>query len=130
MNRLRRNQMCPLHRSFFCCGRNTPFTRKNAAPKLRHSTPDSTIIEDRFHPRGYREKCSPRELTRRKMRLMLSGVKLCFYCQQEFTDFREVELAHKEPKGMGGARHDDHMENLTLAHHACNHENGSRRPVA
>jgi hypothetical protein len=31
---------------------------------------------------------------------------------------------------MGGARHDDHADNLTLGHRSCNLENGSRRPAA
>jgi hypothetical protein len=42
--------------------------------------------------------------------------------------YGEIELCHKEPKGMGGARRDDHTDNLTLACRICNRENGSRRP--
>ncbi len=46
--------------------------------------------------------------------------------QAKFTDYDEIELAHRESKGHGGFKHDDRIENLFLAHKACNREQGSR----
>lgn len=129
MNRLRRGEMCHLHHSYFCCGRQQPFARKNF-PVRKLQTPGVRIVEDVHHPRGYREICSLPEKRHRKMKLLASGLRECFYCHEELTDFRDIELAHLEPKGMGGARRDDHMDNLTLAHRSCNRENGSKRPAA
>ena len=84
-------------------------------------------IEDPHHPRGYREICSPSELRRRKNVLILKGHPVCHLCGEEFTSYSQIELEHKEPKGMGGAWHDDHFENLALAHRSCNRDKGSRR---
>jgi len=128
-NSLRRGEFCPLHKSFFCCGRETPFTRKNASQRFK-SSPAVEIIQDEHHPRGFREICSPAELRRRKHVLLSRGIKDCFYCEDPLTTYQDTELAHKEPKGMGGARHDDHWDNLALAHRLCNRENGSKRPAA
>jgi hypothetical protein len=57
---------------------------------------------------------------------------ICFYCNGDLrkAEYAEISLCHVEPKGMGGARHDDHMDNLVLGHHSCNLENGSKRPAA
>ena len=131
---LRKGQMCPLHHSFYCCGRQQlPSKDKRDGRKPPHSIHGVRRIEDPHHPRGYREICSPGELRRRKHTLM-SDPKLlvCFYCHEDLrkADYREIALCHVEPKGMGGARHDDHMDNLVLGHHACNLENGSKRPAA
>ena len=129
MKRLRSRELCPLHKSYFCCGRKSPLERKNTAPKFRARSEAVEIIQDEFHPRGYREKCSPSELRRRKHELIRDRAS-CLYCPEPFTSYSEIDLAHKEPKGMGGARHDDHRSNLGLAHRACNHANGSKRPAA
>jgi hypothetical protein len=37
-----------------------------------------------------------------------------------------VELAHKNPKGIGGGLHDDHLSNLAPSHKLCNRLNGSK----
>lgn len=125
-NRLRTREFCPLHHSYFCCGRERSFPtrRKNAGPKFRQ--PGVKIVEDAHHPRGYREICAQAELTRRKKALISSGEK-CLYCPKPFETYQEIHLAHKEPKGIGGARRDDHRDNLGLAHATCNIANGSRR---
>ena len=47
--RLRRNQLCPIHRSLFCCGRESiPRQKRRHQMGVRR-------IEDPHHPRGYRE---------------------------------------------------------------------------
>jgi hypothetical protein len=129
MKTLRKGEMCPLHKSFFCCGRVQITPRQN---KRLYTSAGTRRIEDQFHPRGYRELCSAMELRRRKHRLMASLELECFYCGGDLrkAEYAEIDLCHKEPKGMGGARHDDHADNLTLGHHACNLQNGSKRPAA
>lgn len=130
MRSLRKGQRCPLHNSYFCCGRNKPLDRFEDKPRFRRQNLDVRIVEDPHHPRGFREICSSRELQRRKWKLAESGIKNCFYCHEALTDYRETDLAHIEPKGMGGGRRDDSWENLTLAHRSCNNQNGSKRPPA
>jgi hypothetical protein len=44
-----------------------------------------------------------------------------------FSEYSDIDLEHKEPKGFHGAFRDDHMTNLALAHRACNQEKGSKR---
>lgn len=131
MTRLTSRQWCPLHRSFFCCGREQKNRERQKKRQSRFQpTHGVRIVVDSFHPRGYREICSRAELKRRKHKMLASGIRACFYCEKDFEDYRQIVVAHKEPKGMGGARHDDHPDNLTLAHKSCNLENGSRRPEA
>jgi hypothetical protein len=126
-NRLRKGELCLLHRSFYCCGRGRPL--KKEKKNRVYVGAGVRRITDEFHPRGYRELCSNAELRRRKHALMARGELKCFYCGGDLRecDYADVELAHIEPKGMNGARHDSHMDNLALAHAACNQENGSRR---
>ncbi len=130
MKPLRKGEMCPLHHSFFCCGRTFREQKKRSQPFPSRN--GVRRIDDPHHPRGYREICSNAELRRRKHALMSAGVLECFYCHGDLrkSDYAEIDLSHIEPKGMGGARHDDHRDNLTLAHRKCNLENGSRRPAA
>jgi hypothetical protein len=128
MKTLRKGEMCPLHKSFACCGRNQPTPK--VSKKRVYSSAGVRRIEDEFHPRGYREICSNAELRRRKHELMAKGLLVCFYCNRDLREleYDEIDLCHVEPKGMGGARHDDHMSNLVLGCRACNLENGSKRP--
>jgi hypothetical protein len=123
---LKRGTLCPLHRSFGCAchARRLP----------PGSTPQVRRIEDKFHSRGYREICSPSERRRRK-HVLLAEDPRCWICvaagkpeeECRFRSYSDVVLEHKEPKGMGGARTDDHFDNLGLAHALCNLEKGSRR---
>ena len=138
MNRLRKRELCPLHKSYWCeChgGRNSFLVRKKKSVRSTPFRPQLAVdrVEDPHHPRGFREICSLKEKRRRKNELIASGAG-CLYCPEPFTNYREIELAHKEPKGMGGssgasAFHDDHMDNLGLAHRSCNHANGSKHYV-
>jgi hypothetical protein len=130
MTQLRKGQLCPIHHSFYCCGRQQ---RERKPPrKSEFVGPGIRRVADSAHPRGYREICSPAELTRRKHRLMASGKLICIYCGGNLREceYSDVALCHLEPKGMNGARRDDHIGNLALGHHVCNLENGSRRPAA
>jgi hypothetical protein len=118
--RLRANERCPIHGRYDCCGRQSRFSVRSGLPKPVQK------IDDPHHPRGYREICSRAELRRRK-HVLLSKDPTCWLCGEKFDDYSEVELEHREPKGMGGARRDDHRDNLALAHKQCNFEKGSKR---
>ena len=54
--KLRRNQRCPIHKSLFCCG------RESLLHKPRQIRPGVQRIEDTHHPRGYRELRSRTEM--------------------------------------------------------------------
>jgi len=86
-----------------------------------------TVVEDPHHPRGFRELCSPAELKRRKDNMIRAGQTTCFYGGEQFENYNDIVVAHKEPKGMDGARRDDHISNLTLSCSRHNLENGSKR---
>ena len=53
--RLRRNELCPIHKSLSCCGRET-------FPKPRLVRLGVQRVDDPHHPRGYRELRSPAEM--------------------------------------------------------------------
>lgn len=131
MKTLRKGEMCPLHHSFYCCGRVQPTERRPRGGSKPFPVHGVRKIDDRFHPRGYREHCSQAELRRRKHVLMAKSLD-CFYCGRDLSqlEYSDIDLCHIEPKGMGGARHDDHLDNLTIGCHSCNLENGSKRPAA
>ena len=118
--KLRRNQLCPIHRSLFCCGREQIQRQRTFQPGIRR-------VEDPHHPRGYRELRSPaemRKLVNRKIRLQ-GGI--CAICRAEFTDYNDIVPDHRNPKGMGGAWRDDHPDNIQATHYWCNDEKGSTR---
>jgi hypothetical protein len=108
---LPKNAKCPIHGGYYCCGRERPVGN--------YGSSGVTVLEDG------REKCTPAELRRRKDKL-LKGDPVCAACGQVFEDYRYVELAHKESKGMNGHKVDDRWGNLCLMHRNENHEQGSR----
>jgi len=117
MPKLGRNQLCPLHKRRDCCGR-AEFVRY---PKPKNLSRNGVTTD----PDG-REKCTPAVLRARKNMLLNRPHPTCAACGEEFTDYRDVELAHKESKGNGGFKHDDRWPNLCLMHLAENREQGSR----
>jgi 5-methylcytosine-specific restriction endonuclease McrA len=112
MKTLPKNAKCPLHGGYYCCGRERPA----ADPYVRHGV--------KKHDDG-RETCTPAELRRRK-NMLLKSDPVCAACGKVFDDYRDVELAHKESKGMNGWKTDDSWENLCLMHRDENREQGSR----
>jgi hypothetical protein len=52
--KLTRNELCPIHRSRSCCGRERSSGKQRVSLGLRR-------IEDAHHPRGYREERSRAE---------------------------------------------------------------------
>jgi len=119
--RLRRNQICPIHRSFSCCGRES-------VPKV---TPVRQLgvrrIEDPLHPKGYRELRSNAEMRKLLDRKIIAQGGKCALCGADFTDYGDVVPDHISPRGMGGAWRDDHPDNIQAAHWWCNGEKGSSR---
>src|SRR3954463_12834532 len=79
--RLRRNQLCPIHRSQFCCGRE-------AIPKNRRGGPMGVRrIDDPQHPRGYREIRSNAEMRKLMDRKIVAQNGACPLCKVQFTDY-------------------------------------------
>ena len=119
--KLRRNQYCPIHRSVFCCGRESnQKARRTTRPGIRR-------IEDPHHPRGYRELRSPAEMRKLLDRKIVEQGRECALCHELFTDYHDVVPDHIDPKGMGGAWKDDHPDNIQATHWWCNGEKGSTR---
>jgi hypothetical protein len=118
--RLRTNDICPVHHSRSCCGREL-----NAKPRLIHFGVQR--IEDLRHPRGYRELRSPAEMRRLLNRKIVDQDRKCAICREQFADYNDIVPDHKEPKGMGGAWRDDHPDNVQATHWWCNGKKGSTR---
>ena len=119
--RLRRNQLCPIHRSHFCCGREQiPREKCQRRMGIRR-------IEDPQHPRGYRELRSNGEMRKLLDRKIVSQNGICALCNGQFTNYSDVVPDHIHPKGMGGAWRDDHPDNIQAVHWWCNGEKGSAR---
>jgi hypothetical protein len=118
--RLRANEVCPIHKSTCCCGREM-------IPKVRVMRPGVQRVEDSHHPRGYRELRSPAEMKKLLKRKVIEQNNKCAICLEEFTDYNDVVPDHMEPKGMGGAWRDDHPDNIQATHWWGNEEKGSTR---
>jgi hypothetical protein len=119
--RLRRNQLCPLHHSLFCCGRETiPKQKPQRQLGIRR-------IEDPHHPRGYRELRSIGEMRKLLDRKIAAQHALCALCKERFTEYGDIVPDHISPRGMGGAWRDDHPDNIQAVHWWCNGEKGSSR---
>ena len=119
--RLHQNQLCPIHRSRFCCGREAiPRERRQRQMGVRR-------VEDPHHPRGYRELRSNSEMRKLLDRKIATQRGKCALCDEAFTDYGDIVPDHIHPRGMGGAWRDDHPENIQAVHWWCNGEKGSSR---
>jgi hypothetical protein len=119
--RLRSNQLCPIHRSRFCCGREG-ISQQRAIRQL-----GIRRIEDPHHPRGYRELRSNAEMRKLLDKKIIAQKGRCPLCNIEFTNYGDIVPDHINPRGMGGAWRDDHPENIQAVHWWCNGEKGSSR---
>jgi len=81
--RLRRNQVCPIHRSRSCCGREV----------VRQERPGRQIgvrrIDDPQHPRRYRELRSNGEMRKLLDRKIVAQNGKCGICEERFTDYSD-----------------------------------------
>lgn len=119
--RLRRNQICPIHHSRFCCGREVvPHEHRKSQIGIRR-------IDDPHYPRGYRELRSNAEMRKLMNRKITAQNGICGICREKFTDYSDVVPNHISPRGMGGAWRDDHPDNIQAVHWWCNGEKGSIR---
>ena len=118
--KLRRNELCPIHGSRFCCGRAEHRSNRKFWTPVRR-------IEDPHHPRGYRELRSPAEMKRLLNRKIVSQNGKCGICKRSFSDYSEIVPDHIHPRGLGGGKRDDHPDNIQAVHRSCNFNKGSRR---
>lgn len=119
---LRRKELCPIHRSLYCCGREAlPKSRKTRKLAIER-------IDDPHHPRGYRELRSNAEMRKLLNRKITEQNRRCALCDSLFTNYDDIVPDHINPKGMGGAWRDDHPENIQAVHWWCNGDKGSSRP--
>jgi hypothetical protein len=102
--RLRRNQLCPIHRSVSRCGRE-------AISKIRRARQlGIRRIDDPHHPRGYREIRSNPEMRKLLDKKIVAQNGDCAICNEKFTDYGDVVPDHINPRGMGGAWRNDHPD--------------------
>ena len=119
--RLPRHQLCPIHRSLSCCGREPmPRSRRQHQVGIRR-------IDDQHHPRGYRELRSNAEMRKLINRKIAQQHGKCTLCGEKFTDYVDVVPDHVSPRGMGAAWRDDHPDDIQAVHWWCNGEKGSTR---
>jgi hypothetical protein len=85
--RLRANEVCPIHRSVSCCGRD-----RIAKPRLIRLGVQR--VDDPHHPRGYRELRSPAEMRKLLNRKIREQAGICAICHEEFTDYNDVVPDH------------------------------------
>ncbi len=85
--KLRPNELCPVHKSLSCCGRET-------LPKPRLVRLGVQRVEDPHHPRGYRELRSPAEMRKLTNRKIIEQNLICPICSEEFTNYNDVVPDH------------------------------------
>lgn len=89
--RLRREQLCPIHRSVSCCGREViPKERRQHQMGVRR-------IDDPQHPRGYRELRSNGEIRKLLDRKIVAQNGICGICKEKFTDYSDIVPDHIPP---------------------------------
>jgi 5-methylcytosine-specific restriction endonuclease McrA len=120
---LRKNERCPIHSRFDCCGREA----SKQMPRRHPIKGPVTRIPDEHAARGYREIRSPGEMRKLVHRKVKEQQGKCAECGKDFQDIREAVPDHIEPKGMGGQWRDDHPSNIRATCVPCNNEKGSKR---
>jgi hypothetical protein len=81
--RLRTNEVCPIHQSLSCCGREL-------LPKPKLVRLGVQRVEDPHHPRGYRELRSPAEMRKLLNRKIRQQGGICAICHEAFTDYNHI----------------------------------------
>jgi len=82
--RLRRKQLCPIHHSLSCCGREA------LSRERRQRQMGVRCIDDPLHPRGYRELRSNAEMRNLLDRRIVAQKGICTLCKEKFTDYGDV----------------------------------------
>lgn len=113
-------ELCPIHRSRFCCGRPmTPIKKSGKWIAIGQGVRkhiDTGLIR--------RSPAAMRQLLAKKL---AEQNNICPGCKLPFTDFRQVTPDHIEPRGLGGALRNDSEENIRALCFDCNLKKGSRR---
>lgn len=91
----RRKELCPIHRSFYCCGRE-PIQKGRRVRRLGVQR-----IEDPHHPRGYRELRSKAEMRKLLNRKIVEQNRQCAICQVVFTSYSDIVPDHIEAERNG-----------------------------
>lgn len=97
--RLRRNELCPIHRLVSGCGRE-PMQKQRTITIIRIGV---QRIEDPHVP-GYREHRSPAAMRKLLNRKIVEQDRKCAFCHEEFTDCnascqtREIEAVNMHPQ--------------------------------
>jgi hypothetical protein len=91
--KVRRNELCPIQRSLFCCGREQ--SRRERRLRLGVQR-----IEDPHHPRGYRELRSPAEMRKLLNRKIVEQGGRCAICHKEFAEYSDIIPDHHVPSGI------------------------------
>ena len=76
-------QNSPIHRSRFCCGRE-PVRKERLTVRIGVHR-----VEDRHHPREYRELRSPAEMRKLLNWKIIERDRKCAICREEFTDYHD-----------------------------------------
>ncbi len=108
--RLRRNQLCPIHRSLFRSGRET-IQRQEGQRQI-----GVPRVDDSQHGRGYRESRSNGEMRKLINRKIVAQNRICALCKGQLSEYSDVVPDHINPRGMGGAWRDDHPDNIQAVH--------------
>jgi hypothetical protein len=128
--KLKRNQLCPIHRRRDCCGRAEVVSyQQKKHSKWETVRPGVRRIRDEHarHPDGYRYKLSKSEMEKVLLKKIPEQNGLCSICVKPLEDIQDVVPDHKDPRGMGGSWRDDRPENIGAAHSLCNQRKGSIR---
>jgi len=109
---LRRGQLCVVHNSYFCCGRETKsgrfpgrgLFRQPKSPGARWELVSANRngkvwrIVDPHHPRGFREKRDKKAIAHLLNQKIVEQDRKCAICHEEFDDYRQIVAEHIEPK--------------------------------
>jgi PP-loop superfamily ATP-utilizing enzyme len=121
--KLRRNEICPIHHSRFCCGRAAQTTAVRHVLTWKRIGPG---VKQHVETRLIRR--SPAAMRALLVKKIAEQENRCYLCHELFDDFRQIVAEHIKPKGMNGGKRDDSEENIAAAHNfPCNAEKGSRR---
>lgn len=74
--KLRCNELCPIHRSISCCGRDMLARPKLIRLGIQH-------IDDPHHPQGYRDLRSPAEMRKLMKRKIVEQQGICPICNED-----------------------------------------------
>jgi hypothetical protein len=127
--KLRKGERCPIHGSYYCCGRASPKRDNHVGSRWEKVNDGITRIRDEHadHPDGYRYRYSRAAMRKLLLRKVYEQCDLCSICGETMNDISEIVPDHKNPRGAGGGRRDDRPENIGAAHAICNRNKGSSR---